>query len=153
MVTGNPPRSGPGRRDAIVGAGALAVAAAVTSCSTGSAEPAEPGTTAAREGTAGDGTAGEQPLAAAADVPVGGGLVLPDAGLVLTQPRAGVFAAFSATCTHQGCRVGQVRDGTIVCPCHGAAYSISDGSVVSGPAPNALPRVTVVSRQGQLFRD
>jgi Rieske Fe-S protein len=154
MMTSDGPCDGPSRREAIVGAGILVAGAAVTSCG-GQTQPEGPGTTTAStpspSGTAG-GTAGDQPLAAVADVPVGGGLVLPDADVVLTQPRANVFAGFSATCTHQGCRVDQVRDGTIVCPCHGAAYSISDGSVVAGPAPSALPHVAVVSRRGQLFR-
>ena len=36
------------------------------------------------------------------DVPVGGGAVLAVHRLVVTQPVAGTFHAFSAVCTHQG---------------------------------------------------
>ena len=78
-------------------------------------------------------------LAATADVPVGGGVVLADAQLVITQPKAGTFKAFSAICTHQGCAVSTVENGTINCPCHGSEFAITDGSVVAGPAPKPLP--------------
>jgi len=74
------------------------------------------------------------------EVPVGGGTVFADRDVVVTQPTAGTFQAFSAICTHQGCRVNEVVDGTINCPCHGSKYSVDDGSVVMGPAPLPLPR-------------
>jgi Rieske Fe-S protein len=80
---------------------------------------------------------------AVAAVPVGGGTVVPAAKVVVTQPSAGTFEAFSATCTHAGCLVGSVSGGTIHCPCHGSQFSISDGSVVAGPAPTPLPGVAV----------
>ncbi|GAA1847819.1 hypothetical protein GCM10009836_29310 [Pseudonocardia ailaonensis] len=84
-------------------------------------------------------------LARTTDVPVGGGRVLPDRGLVLTQPTAGRYLAFDATCTHQGCTVDAVADGTINCPCHGSRFRITDGSVAEGPAtrPLASRAVTV----------
>lgn len=59
--------------------------------------------------------------------------------MVVTQPSAGEFKAFSAICTHQGCTVNKVADGTIDCPCHGSKYRIADGSVAAGPAPRPLP--------------
>jgi Rieske Fe-S protein len=77
------------------------------------------------------------------DVPVGGGAIFPDAKIVVTQPTAGEFKAFSSTCTHAGCAVNKVADGTIDCPCHGSKYSITDGSVQTGPAPRALAEKTV----------
>lgn len=78
-----------------------------------------------------------------ADIPVGGGKIFADQGVVVTQPKAGEFKAFSTTCTHRGCKVDKVADGTIDCPCHGSMYSIEDGSVVGGPAPAPLPEKTV----------
>ena len=63
----------------------------------------------------------EVPISA---VPVGGGVILADEQVVITQPQEGVFQAFSAVCTHQGCVVSEVSDGTINCPCHGSRYSI-----------------------------
>jgi len=77
-------------------------------------------------------------IATTADVPVGGGTIFADQKIVLTQPIEGEFKAFTAVCTHQGCTVTTVKDGTINCPCHGSMYSIEDGSVVDGPAPAAL---------------
>jgi nitrite reductase/ring-hydroxylating ferredoxin subunit len=78
-----------------------------------------------------------------ADVPVGGGAIYPDAGVVVTQPEQGAFRAFSAACTHQGCLVQSVTDGQIVCPCHASHFAITDGSVVSGPALKPLPGLPV----------
>ncbi|HEX6873264.1 MAG TPA: Rieske (2Fe-2S) protein, partial [Micromonosporaceae bacterium] len=74
-----------------------------------------------------------------ADVPVGGGLVVEGKNIVVTQPAAGTFKAFSATCTHQGCLVSSVSGDKIVCACHGSQFSAADGSVVRGPARQRLP--------------
>ena len=59
--------------------------------------------------------------------------------MVVTQPSAGEFKAFSATCTHEGCLVSDVSGGLIRCPCHGSLYSVVDGAVRGGPAPRPLP--------------
>ncbi len=56
---------------------------------------------------------------------------------------AGTFKAFDATCTHQQCTVGSIKDGTIICPCHGSMYSVKDGSVTGGPAPKSLSAIAV----------
>jgi Rieske Fe-S protein len=79
-------------------------------------------------------------------VPVGGGVILADQLVVVTQPVAGTYKAFSATCTHQGCTVAAVQNGSIVCPCHGGSFSIADGSVQGGPPPGPLePKQVSVS--------
>ncbi len=70
-----------------------------------------------------------------AEVPVGSGVIVGD--VVVTQPTAGVFKGFSSTCTHKGCTVNKVADGTIDCPCHGSKYNL-DGSVAKGPATEPL---------------
>lgn len=82
---------------------------------------------------------------AAADVPVGGGKIDASAAIVVTQPTAGVFKAFTAICTHQGCTVAGVSDGKILCPCHGSVFSAADGSVLQGPATTALAAKTVTA--------
>jgi nitrite reductase/ring-hydroxylating ferredoxin subunit len=87
---------------------------------------------------------------AAADVPVGGGTILTNAKVVVTQPKKGTFAAFSAVCTHQGCLVDAIEQGEIVCPCHGSHFSISDGSPVSGPASSPLPGKKVSVAGGKI---
>jgi Rieske Fe-S protein len=82
-------------------------------------------------------------LAVTSDVPVGGGKILTDRKIVITQPQAGSFAAFAAVCTHQGCIVSSVSGGTINCPCHGSKFSITNGSVVTGPAVSPLAPVGI----------
>jgi Rieske Fe-S protein len=75
-------------------------------------------------------------------VPVGGGVVLQSGGgIVVVQPAAGTFAAYSAVCPHQGCIVGQIQEGLIVCPCHGSTFRVSDGAVVQGPAQQGLTKL------------
>jgi Rieske Fe-S protein len=82
-------------------------------------------------------------LASTADIPVGGGKVLTAQKIVITQPKAGSFHAFTAICTHQGCIVDAVSAGTIDCPCHGSKYSAVNGSVVNGPATLPLAAVSI----------
>lgn len=88
---------------------------------------------------------------AAADVPVGGGKIIADAAVVVTQPSAGTYKAFSAVCTHQGCSVASVSAGKIECPCHGSVFSATDGSVIQGPATVALPARTVTASGSNLI--
>ena len=88
-------------------------------------------------------------LVARADVPLGGGVILGDQNVVVTQPSKGTFEGFSATCTHQGCILASVAGGTINCGCHGSQFSITDGSNVAGPSGSPagsvapLPKVAV----------
>ena len=82
-------------------------------------------------------------LASTADIPVGGGKVLTAQKIVITQPQAGSFHAFTAICTHLGCIVNAVSAGTIDCPCHGSKYSAVNGSVVNGPATLPLAAVSI----------
>ncbi|MGY3519699.1 Rieske (2Fe-2S) protein [Micromonospora sp. PTRAS2] len=90
-------------------------------------------------------------LAAVADLPVGGGRILADRGVVLTRPTQETVKAYSATCTHAGCTVTRVADGTIVCGCHNSTFDIADGSVRGGPAGSPLPPVAVSVRDGQVL--
>lgn len=82
-------------------------------------------------------------LAATADVPEGGGLVVPDKWVVVTQPTPGDFHAFSAICPHQGCTVGRVTAERIYCPCHGSQFSATTGDVLKGPATSGLEVVPI----------
>ena len=96
------------------------------------------------------GPTGSGPLVKTADVPVGGGVVVSDRNLVATQPTAGTFEVFVATCTHQGCPLQKVADGTIDCPCHGSRFAIADGSVVTGPASEPLTSVAFAVKGGEI---
>ncbi|CAM5561346.1 iron-sulfur protein [Streptomyces spiroverticillatus] len=90
------------------------------------------------------------PLAATADIPVGGGKIFKDEKVVVTQPESGSFKAFSAVCTHQGCTVADVTGGTINCPCHGSKYRVADASVAGGPAPSPLPPRAITVENGSI---
>lgn len=81
-----------------------------------------------------------------ADVPVGGGKILDSPPVVLTQPTAGAFKAFSSICTHAGCAVSEVQQAQIICQCHGSIFSAVDGSVLQGPASSPLAPVDITVR-------
>ncbi|WP_411071685.1 Rieske (2Fe-2S) protein [Streptomyces sp. cmx-4-25] len=101
-----------------------------------------PGTPEAPSGSASPGDGGA--LARTSEIPVGGGTVFPEEKVVVTQPTAGEFRAFSAVCPHQGCLVNKVADGTVDCPCHGSRFRVADGSVVTGPATRPLPAERII---------
>jgi Rieske Fe-S protein len=95
------------------------------------------------DGGSGSGSGSGEALGPTSDVPVGGGTIFADQEVVVTQPAEGDFKAFTAICTHQGCAVGKVEDNTIMCPCHGSAFSAEDGSVTTGPATEPLAAVEI----------
>ncbi|MCC5581972.1 Rieske (2Fe-2S) protein [Microtetraspora sp. AC03309] len=143
------------RRHALSTAALAGVGAAVAACSSGTgtttgtaADPAANGKPATGGEAAGAGEANKAPagtLAKKADIPVGGGVIVNAEKVVVVQPEAGTFKAYSAICTHEGCPVKRVRDGVIVCPCHNSSFSIADGSPKSGPAKKALAEVAISS--------
>jgi Rieske Fe-S protein len=165
LHTEEPTRPGvvPNRRAVLAGVGALGATCFLAACgtdtsssgSTTNATGSDFSNTPAPAGSSGTATTGSSSggskstsggsgatvLAATADVPSGGGIIKGD--LVITQPTAGTFKAFSKVCTHAGCDVNKVADGTISCPCHGSTFSIKDGSVTGGPAPAPLPETNV----------
>jgi Rieske Fe-S protein len=144
------------RRTAV--AGTVAVCGLAAGCARygGPNTPAPPDA-----GDSGGGETGTTPaqapsgevLGAAADIPVGGGTVFKDQEIVVTQPVEGEFKGFSAICTHQGCVVNGVADGTINCDCHGSKFAVADGSATAGPASEPLPEQQVsVTADGQIVR-
>jgi Rieske Fe-S protein len=128
------------RRTLLAGAGAVGAAVVLTACGTDTSADTvgAPAGNAPADGATGGAPAASNVLTKTADVPVGGGAIFAEKGVVVTQPTAGDFKAFSAICTHQGCPVASVDGGTINCTCHGSRYSIADGSVKNGPATKAL---------------
>ncbi|MBW8804799.1 MAG: (2Fe-2S)-binding protein [Catenulispora sp. 13_1_20CM_3_70_7] len=123
--------SGPDRRSVMKAAALAAVPVAgvgtVAACSSGGS---------GKSSGSGGGSAGI--TVPSSSVPVGGGFVDTSKLVVVTQPQAGVFKAFSAVCTHQGCTVKDVSNNQIHCPCHGSIFSAQDGSVLNGPATSPL---------------
>ena len=146
MTTQEP--GGATRRGVLAGVG-VAAAAVLTGCATydqsGAAAnpPANNGGGTDNGGGASDPPGAQGALAKTTDIPVGGGVVLDQQNIVITQPNAGTFKAFTATCTHQGCQVVEVKGGTINCPCHGSRFKIADGSVANGPAARPLREISI----------
>jgi Rieske Fe-S protein len=90
-------------------------------------------------------------LAEVSQIPLGGGIVLAAAKIVLSRSQTGDVLAFSAICTHQGCTVGSVHNGQVVCPCHGSRFNAQSGAVITGPAGLPLPPVPVVVHNGGVY--
>jgi Rieske Fe-S protein len=127
------------RQKVLLGAGLGLLTAVVAACTTYGKKPEAAGesstTTAAPPPSGGPAAPAANAIAKTADVPVGSGVIVGE--VVVTQPSAGVFKGFSAKCTHKGCTVDKVADGTIDCPCHGSKFNL-DGSVANGPAQTPL---------------
>ena len=151
MTQDSRPIMDPTRRGALAGIGLAGIAATLAACGgssssddSGSSSDSSEGSggSAAASGSASSGgssSGGSTALGTTSEIPVGGGKVFSSEKVVVTQPTAGQFKGFSAICTHLGCTVDKVADGTIDCPCHGSQYSVKDGHVVHGPAPKPLP--------------
>jgi Rieske Fe-S protein len=130
------------RQKVLLGAGLGLVTAIVAACSTygkkteAASESATTTAAPAPSASGGSGAPAGKVIAKTADVPVGSGVIVNE--VVVTQPTAGVFKGFSSTCTHKGCTVDKIADGTIDCPCHGSKFNL-DGTVAKGPADKPLP--------------
>ncbi|TDD92545.1 Rieske (2Fe-2S) protein [Actinomadura darangshiensis] len=147
---GETPAAGGTRRGLLIGAGLAGVAGLAAACGgSGDDDAGGSGGSGGSGGDSGGGAGGA--LAAASEIPVGGGKVFEDAKVVVCQPQEGEFKAFSATCTHKGCSVGSVSGGTINCPCHGSKFKIADGSVASPPADKPLEEKKVTVQGGKIM--
>jgi Rieske Fe-S protein len=133
----------PDRRIVLTGLAAAAVAVPlVAACGSGGSDATGSAGTGGNAAGPGDSSGGGGGIKTS-EIPVGGGKIFASDEIVVTQPTAGEFKAFSAVCTHQGCLVSKIASGRIDCSCHGSEYSIKDGSVEAGPAPKPLPEKTV----------
>jgi Rieske Fe-S protein len=126
-----------------------AVAGFVVTRASGLADPKEPTAAANAYGPASK--TSTEPLASLDDVPVGGGIVVDGASVVLTRDAGGTVHGLSATCTHQGCTVSSVEDGVIGCPCHGSTFNAKTGAPIAGPATRPLPEIPVTVRDNSVF--
>ncbi|MFF0449206.1 Rieske (2Fe-2S) protein [Streptomyces sp. NPDC004609] len=156
-------------RRTLLAASAAGAAALVTGCTDGgdggsgggggAEQPtpsAPPATASATEHSPATGRAAAsapagKTLARTSDIPVGGGKIFRDERVVVTQPAAGEFRAFSAVCPHQNCVVSEVADGMIVCPCHDSGFRVTDASVAKGPATRPLPPQQITVTQDTIL--
>ena len=71
------------------------------------------------------------------------------------------FVAYDALCTHLGCQVHydkvavkgwQGNPEQCFCPCHGAVFDPTTGSVLAGPPPRPLVKIKIeIDDQGDIF--
>jgi Rieske Fe-S protein len=128
------------RRTVLLGAGAVGAAGVLAACGgSGSTQAETPTSSMAATEVPGQATL----ITKTGDVPVGGGIVVENKMVVVTQPTAGEYKAFTSTCTHQGCTVNEVTAEEIVCPCHGSKFSTTTGEVLQGPAVVGLAPVSI----------
>jgi len=69
---------------------------------------------------------------------------------VLIHLTTGDFVAFDAICTHLGCQIHfdeepikgwEDRKDNLFCACHGAVFDPTNGAVLAGPPPRAMPKI------------
>ncbi len=72
---------------------------------------------------------------------VSSGLSIVETAVVFRGPDGSV-RAYSARCTHFGCRIERVIGDEAVCPCHGSRFR-ADGTAAVGPASRPLARLRV----------
>ena len=73
-----------------------------------------------------------------------------DRPAVLIHLTTGDFAAYDAICTHLGCQIHfdeepikgwEDRKDNLFCACHGAVFDPTNGAVLAGPPPRAMPKI------------
>jgi Rieske Fe-S protein len=127
----------------VAGTAALASCGSSSSTATPASGSAAGGAGAPTSGGSAAGSSGA--LAKLSDLPVGKAVNAAGpngTSIIIAQPTAGTVVAFSAKCTHAGCKV-LASGSTLECPCHGSTFDLATGKNLSGPAPSPLPAVAV----------
>ncbi|MGP4006676.1 Rieske (2Fe-2S) protein [Streptomyces sp. 4N124] len=139
------PVSAPSRRTVVAAVGAAGLAVALTACGSeddASGSSTEQGADASSPAGGADASSpaaeGGAALAKTSDIPEGSGKIFSNEKIVVSQPAAGDYKAYSTICTHQGCPMTDLKEDIISCACHGSTFSIADGSVQKGPATKPL---------------
>jgi Rieske Fe-S protein len=97
----------------------------------------------------------ERVVARAGEVPVGGVKLFnypgADDPCILVRAAEERYVAYSQKCTHLSCAVYfEAARGRLECPCHEGYFSVEDGSVLQGPPPRPLLRVSLQRRGADL---
>jgi len=80
-------------------------------------------------------------VAHAADLPPGQAMTVTVADkLIALFSVDGTVFAIDDTCTHRGGPLseGELKDGIVTCPWHGAQFNVKDGQVLKSPAPKSV---------------
>ena len=96
-----------------------------------------------------------EPIFVAADgeIPQGGSKTIKFGrypALIINTPEG--LKAYSAVCTHFACIVmWDPNINQIACPCHAGYFDPINGSVISGPPPTALEKLTIDIIDGDIY--
>jgi nitrite reductase/ring-hydroxylating ferredoxin subunit len=74
----------------------------------------------------------------------------PSHGSSILLSLDGQWRAFSAICTHRTCTL-EFQSSELYCPCHGATFSATNGSVTRGPAQVTLGEYGVIVQNGGVY--
>jgi len=58
-------------------------------------------------------------------------------------------SVFSSKCTHLGCTISEVKNGELICPCHGSTFD-ENGEPLKGPATKPLQKLEFQIENGQI---
>jgi Rieske Fe-S protein len=99
---------------------------------------------------------GARRIASRHDLAVGGSLVfdypVEHDTCLLVRLAEEEFVAFSQKCTHLSCAViPKPAEGVFHCPCHEGIFDLRTGSVIAGPPPRPLPRITLALRGDDIY--
>lgn len=129
------------RRALLAGVPGLVVLPGALAACSGSMSPREP------QSTAQTSVSVPETTIAVTDVPVGEATIVEagsDGGsVVVAQPTAGEFVAYSAACTHQGAKVKAAGGMSVRCPLHGSQFDAATGAVTNPPAARPLDEVAI----------
>lgn len=143
----------PSRRHVIAGAGAGLGTIALAACGSGGEDSggAAPSSTSEGSSPASTQPAEGSSLATLSDIKVGEAVRVTSDGkdIVVARPTEDSAVAFSAICTHKGCKVDP-KGKELTCPCHGSRFNSTTGKVLGGPADSALPSVDVRVEDGKV---
>lgn len=146
-----------GAGGAVLGAAGLLAACGGTGESEGATGSGAGGSAASGSGSSsaagGGASGGAGGGVAASQVPAGSAVVVEVGGneVVVAQPSAGTYVAYSAVCTHAGGIVKPEQGTQVRCPLHGSVFDAGkDGEVLQGPATEPLSPLTVTQQGDQL---
>lgn len=71
--------------------------------------------------------------------------------IIVTQPKKGIFKAFSGICTHAGASIDSINGTNLVCRAHGSSFNTTTGKVTNGPASQGLQKYTVSINRGYIY--
>jgi cytochrome b6-f complex iron-sulfur subunit len=70
-------------------------------------------------------------------------------GIIAYRERDSI-RIFSARCSHLGCKINEVREGRLICPCHGSEFDTKTGKAIKGPALRPLKELNFEIRDDQV---